>query len=90
MSDKSLGIGIVGAGKAGMIFGRALEAIPQGRVVGFCTAHHRTAEEAARMFGAQVATTDLNLLLDNEEVEVVIVASRDEFHCRQVLAAARA
>jgi myo-inositol 2-dehydrogenase/D-chiro-inositol 1-dehydrogenase/scyllo-inositol 2-dehydrogenase (NAD+) len=62
----------------------------QARIVGFCTAHRETAREAARRFKAAVATTDLAELLGTPDVQAVIVASPDRFHCEQVIAAAAA
>ncbi len=90
MSDKTLGIGIVGAGKAGKSFALALQNIPEAHVVGFCTAHESTAREAARTFGAPLWTIEIETLLDHREVEAVIVASPDEYHCAQVTASLEA
>jgi myo-inositol 2-dehydrogenase/D-chiro-inositol 1-dehydrogenase/scyllo-inositol 2-dehydrogenase (NAD+) len=86
-----IGIGIVGAGKAGGNFARALEGLSeQARIIGFCTAHTETAREAALRFDAPVATDDLADLLGTPDVQAVIVASPDRFHCEQVIAAAKA
>jgi predicted dehydrogenase len=86
-----IGIGIVGAGKAGSNFARALQGLSeQARVVGFCTAHRETALEAAARFEAQLGTDDLPDLLARADVEAVIVASPDRYHCQQVIAAAEA
>ena len=86
-----IGLGIIGAGKAGTNFARALEALgEQAGIVGFCTAHGETAREAARRFQAPLGTDDLEKLLGGADVDAVIVASPDRFHCEQVIAAARA
>jgi predicted dehydrogenase len=86
-----IGIGIVGAGKAGSNFARALQGLnEQAKTVGFCTAHGKTARGAALRFGAELGTEDLSQLLGRADVQAVIVASPDRFHCRQVVAAAEA
>jgi predicted dehydrogenase len=86
-----IGIGIVGAGKAGSNFARTLQGLSERvRLIGFCTAHRNTARQAARSFEAQVGTADLSELLDRADVEAVIVASPDRYHCEQVIAAAEA
>lgn len=86
-----IGIGLVGAGKAGNNFAQALQGLSaQARVIGFCTAHGETAREAARRFQAQLGTDDLSQLIERADVEAVIVASPDRYHCEQVIAAAEA
>jgi len=86
-----IGIGIVGAGKAGSNFAQVLQGLSeQARTIGFCSAHVKTAREAARRFGAEIGTEDLSQLLERADVQAVIVASPDRFHCQQVVAAAEA
>lgn len=86
-----IGVGIVGAGKAGSNFARAIQGLgEQARVVGFCTAHSGSAEQAAQRFSAEVGTETLSKLLRRPAVDVVIVASPDRYHCEQVVAAAEA
>jgi predicted dehydrogenase len=86
-----IGVGIVGAGKAGSNCARAIQGLgEQARVVGFCTVHVKTAREAARRFGAELGTENLSELLRRGEVNAVIVASPDRYHCEQVVAAAEA
>jgi predicted dehydrogenase len=86
-----IGVGLVGAGKAGSNFAQALQGLSeQARIIGLCTAHGETAREAARRFQAQVGTDDLSQLIERADVEAVIVASPDRYHCEQVIAAAGA
>jgi myo-inositol 2-dehydrogenase/D-chiro-inositol 1-dehydrogenase/scyllo-inositol 2-dehydrogenase (NAD+) len=86
-----IGIGIVGAGKAGSNFAQVLLGLhEQARIIGFCTAHAETAREAADRFEARVGTDDLAQLLGKKDVDAVIVASPDRYHCEQVVAAAQA
>jgi predicted dehydrogenase len=86
-----VGIGIVGAGKAGSNFARVLQVLSeQARTVGFCTDHGKTAREAVRRFEAEIGTADLSDLLGRADIQAVIVASPDRFHCKQVVAAAEA
>jgi predicted dehydrogenase len=86
-----IGVGIVGAGKAGSNFARVLQGLKeQAKTVGFCTSHGKTAQEAARRFGAEIGTKDLSKLLERADVQAVIVASPDRFHCEHAVAAAEA
>jgi len=86
-----IGVGIVGAGKAGSNFARGIQGLgEQARAAGFCTAHGKTAREAAHRFGAELGTENLSELLRREGVDAVIVASPDRYHCEQVVAAAEA
>ena len=90
MSEQKIGIGIIGAGKAGRNFALALKDSKEARIIDFCTCHERTAREAAQKFGASRWTDDLSGLLRDPEVDAVIVASPDEYHCEQVVDAAQA
>jgi predicted dehydrogenase len=90
MPDASIGIGIVGAGKAGKNFARALAGIPAVRLMGFCTAHEETARDAAREFDVPFHTSVMPALLERRDIDAVIVASPDEYHCGQVTSALEA
>jgi predicted dehydrogenase len=86
-----IGFGIVGAGKAGGNFAQVLQGLSErARTIGFCTAHGKTAREAARRFHAELGVDKLSELLDRPDVQAVIVASPDRFHAEQVVAAAEA
>ncbi len=85
-----LGIGIIGAGKAGQGYARTIQGSGTARVVGLCAAHEDSARGAARRLQVPFWTADHRRLVEHPEVEAVIVASPDRFHREHAEAAARA
>ena len=87
MSPRKIGIGIVGGGKAGRNFALAIQACSDAQVLTLCTGHEDSAEEAARSCGVPRWTADYPTLLDDPDIQAVIVASPDEFHCEHTVLA---
>jgi predicted dehydrogenase len=56
----------------------------------FCAAHEESAKAAAVEFGAASWSADYRRITENPDLDGVIVASPDRFHCEQVVAAAQA
>jgi predicted dehydrogenase/threonine dehydrogenase-like Zn-dependent dehydrogenase len=89
--ERQLGVAVVGAGS----FARAFHLPNVGRVGALklravVTSHRRSAERAAADFGAQVATTDLDRVLQDPAVELVVIATPHHLHARQAIAALEA
>jgi len=90
MGARDVVFGIVGGGKAGKNLALALDACSSGRVKVICTRHRQTAKEAAKAACVPEWTTDYQAVLDDRHIDAVIVATPDEYHCRQVVRAAGA
>ena len=89
MSD-SLGIAIVGAGKAGTNLGLAVRACPDAEVVRVMSRTSTSAKKLASAVGAKRYGIDLHQVLADGEVAAVMIATPDKFHCEQTVAAVRA
>ncbi len=88
ISKRPLGVGILGAGQPNIATDHQLPATLKSdkvRLVALCDLNPRVAEYAAKH---QVkAYTDYDAMLADPEVELVEVATPDQFHCRHALAA---
>ncbi len=79
MSEKTLGIGFLGAGEVSILHGRALREIPKARLVGLWnrtaeTARRRAEEEKCRQYESPES------LVHDREVEAVFVLTNLETH----------
>jgi myo-inositol 2-dehydrogenase/D-chiro-inositol 1-dehydrogenase len=87
---KTLNIGLVGAGKAGSSFAMAIRGIPDVEVKAVCTAHTASAQKAAKTLGIPGWTAALEDILSDDDIHGIIIASPDDWHSRQCIAAAEA
>ena len=90
MAQNKIGVGIIGAGKAGKNFAHALQATGDAEILGICAAHESSARAAAEAFHIPFWSDDYRTLLDNSRIQAVIVASPDAYHGEQTVAAAGA
>jgi len=90
MPDTELGVGIIGGGKAGRLLAHALRSSGSARVLAVCTRHEASAKEAAEECGIPQWTTDYDAMLTEQDLDAVIVATPDEFHCEHAVKAAEA
>jgi predicted dehydrogenase len=90
-SSSRIRVGIVGAsarrGFASVAHIPALEALPEFELVGVCTAHQQSAEEAARHYGARLAFSDPEELAAHPEIDLVTVSVKVPDHYPPVMAA---
>ena len=88
--DDDVGIGIIGGGKAGQNFALAIRSCAGAEVRMFCTRNEGSAMAAAESCGVAGWTADYPAMLRDPDIQAVIVATPDEFHCEHtVLAAGR-
>ncbi|MCE5237024.1 Gfo/Idh/MocA family oxidoreductase [bacterium] len=88
----TLGLAIIGAGGANIATSShlpALRHIPEARLVALHDVNAEGVRRFADEYGAE-AYTDLAAMLARDDVEVVVVASPDRFHCEHVVQAAQA
>jgi myo-inositol 2-dehydrogenase/D-chiro-inositol 1-dehydrogenase len=90
MSD-ILNIGIIGAGRIGMVHAATLAyRIPAARVLAIADINLAAAQRAAAQFSIPVAADDSAAVLENKEIDAVLVCSSTDTHARFTEAAARA
>ena len=80
MVDK-IRVGLVGANPEGNSWGArghvpALKGLPEFELKAICTAHEDTSKRAAAAFGAELAFSDYNRMLEHPDVDLVAVAVR--------------
>lgn len=90
MSEK-VNIGIIGTGKAGLLFGKAINASSAGALVALAAATQAEADEAGRTLGGVAQCTgDWKALIANEAVDAVFICSPTHLHAEMTVAAAAA
>lgn len=93
-----LGVGIVGFGFIGKIHAYGYRNVPLfydpppavPRLVGVCTSRPETAERAREVGGFEFATTRYEDLLERDDIDIISIATPNELHRDQVLAALEA
>ncbi|WP_089938621.1 Gfo/Idh/MocA family protein [Candidatus Entotheonella palauensis] len=84
MATEKIRVGLIGAnvnrgwGPSAHI--PALLALPEYELTAVCTAHKETAEEAANAFGARLAFSDHEELVQHPDIDLVTVSVRVPFH----------
>jgi UDP-N-acetyl-2-amino-2-deoxyglucuronate dehydrogenase len=90
--EATLGIVIIGAGSENIATSQhlpALRHIPEARLVALHDVNADGVRHFASMYEAE-AYTDLDAMLARDDVDVVVVASPDQFHCEHTIQAAQA
>lgn len=86
------GIGVVGCGSiAEIAHFPSIKKTPEAELISVCDADPRRAEGAARKWGAKRSYTDYNrMFTDSDDLDAVIIATPNNAHRNQAVAAARA
>ncbi len=88
---RQVNTGIIGAGKAGFLFAKAVNASATGRLRMLCAASEQEADAAgANLQQVDRCTGDWNSVLEDDEVEAVFIASPTYLHHEMAIAAASA
>ena len=84
-------VGIIGTGKAGFLFGKAVIAASNGELVSLAAATEAEAKDAGdRLGGVPQCTGDWKALLANPDVDAVFICSPTFLHAEMTIAAAMA
>jgi myo-inositol 2-dehydrogenase / D-chiro-inositol 1-dehydrogenase len=89
-SGQSFNLGLIGAGRIGLVHCRAAEAIPNAKVVVVADFFIEAAQKCAAQFGIPEAIKDWQPIMANPDVHAVVVCSPSDTHCEIIIAAARA
>lgn len=85
---RTVGFGLVGAGNiARWAHLPALKKCDGAQLVGVVSANGAKGKALASRFGARFASTDLEAILTSKDVDVVMIASRNQSHAKQALSA---
>ena len=88
---ETIGIGLIGAGRAGMIHARNFASrVPHARMAAVSDVVEESCRQAAAELGISACYTDWRELLADKAVDAVIVVTPTKFHCGIVLEAAKA
>ena len=87
---ETIGIGLIGAGRAGMIHARNFSSrVPHAKMIAVSDVAEESARQAAAELGTEAWYIDWHDLLANNAVDAVIVVTPTKFHCEIVMEAAR-
>src|SRR2546426_5636173 len=86
-SPKRIGLGIVGAGRIGLIRGEIAARHPSVGWIGIAEVKADRAKEVAARIGADFITTDFRELLARPEVTAAVIATDEHLHVDPILAA---
>ena len=97
-SSKAIGVGIVGFGFIGKVhaYGYQNQSLfhdpppARPRLVGVCTSREETAETAREVGGFEFGTTRFEDLLERDDIDIIDVATPNDLHRDQVVAALEA
>lgn len=81
-------IGLLGPGNFALgVLLPAIRKAGSAQLVGVCAARGMSAQYAANKFGFRYATTDLNEILSDPQINTIVIATPHRLHAQQVLAA---
>src|SRR6266851_8625918 len=87
MADKTIRIGIVGAGFARTTQIPGFKNCDDARVVAIASAHREHAEEVAREFDIEHVESDWRTLIARDDIDLVSIVTPVVTHCEMTLAA---
>jgi predicted dehydrogenase len=98
LSDKELGVGMVGYGFIGKMHTYAYKSIPvyydpppaSVRLVGVCTSKNETADRAVKHGGYEFGTTDYHKLLERDDIHIINCCTPNHLHKDLVIDAIKA
>jgi UDP-N-acetyl-2-amino-2-deoxyglucuronate dehydrogenase len=90
MSERTYGFGIIGAGVIAPTHCKAIQSIPEARLVSVCDIDRQKATALAMRFGIRHSCTDAQELLGRPDVDVVNVLAWSGVHAELGMLAARA
>src|SRR5882757_4969043 len=87
IADKTIRIGIIGAGFARTTQIPGFRNCKDARIVAIASAHRDRAEEVAREFGIDHVETDWRALVERDDIDLVSIVTPVVTHCEMTLAA---
>jgi len=82
---KEVKVGVVGLGRFGRLHTRSLSELPGCRVSALCEIDRPTLEGCGKEYGVEGLYTDLEAMLDSEDLDAVNVVTDEPSHGRQVM-----
>jgi len=90
MTEKRIGVGVIGTGFGTRVLAPAFAAAPDAELRGVCSGNPERARAAARELGVEFSTDDYQRLVERSDVDLVCVATPPHLHHPMVLAALEA
>jgi myo-inositol 2-dehydrogenase / D-chiro-inositol 1-dehydrogenase len=91
MTNKNVGICVIGAGRAGMIHARNFANVVKGsRIVAVVDAVEKVAKDAAKELNVEKYYTDYKMILDDDSIDAVVIVSPTDLHKQIVIDCAKA
>mmetsp|Transcript_45737 Transcript_45737/g.147265 ORF Transcript_45737/g.147265 Transcript_45737/m.147265 type:complete len:329 (-) Transcript_45737:758-1744(-) len=90
VDDNPIGVGIIGAGRIGLVHLEALSSCPDARPVIISNPTLSKAKAAAETYPGMAWTSDDTEVINHPDVDAVWICSPSQFHAEQITAAANA
>ncbi|HHV61451.1 MAG TPA: Gfo/Idh/MocA family oxidoreductase [Firmicutes bacterium] len=90
MQKGLVGLGVIGCGNIGARMIEAFRDVKGGRLVGIADVNVDRAREIADRYGAKVATSDYQELLERDDIDAILVATPNFLHAKNAIDAAKA
>jgi predicted dehydrogenase/threonine dehydrogenase-like Zn-dependent dehydrogenase len=85
-TDEIIVVGLIGAGNyAGSMLYPELKKHEDAQILGLATGSGISAEDKARKYGAEIITTDYNVLLKEKRINTVFITTRHSLHAQQII-----
>lgn len=89
-SNEQIGIGIIGLGGRGKLLAGQFSSEPGARLVAFCDVDRERCEAAAEEYGVDRCSVAYEELLDDPNVDAVVIATCNHWHCLAAIHAVQA
>lgn len=88
--NEEIGLAVIGTGGRGTLLTRLFSQQPGARIVALCDADEAHVQKAAKNHPGAATETDMQRILDRSDVDAVVIATPNHWHCLAAIRACQA